>query len=83
MCHYYLPGASPLSPLGFIPDPRNPVVRGGQLFSQICAGSGKHCTVGTVDEGTPDIVVKRDGFYYVTFHGYDYQTARCTYIHTI
>lgn len=53
-------------------DAANPVVRGGQLFGTICAGAGKHCHVGTVDEGTPQIVEKAGGLFYVTFHGYDY-----------
>lgn len=75
-------------------NPANPVVYGGQLFNSICDGVGKHCQVGMVDEGTPDIVMYRmqseqqtfgfhlisstscrmveKGFYYVTFHGYDY-----------
>ena len=44
---------------------------GGELWSQICAGNGKHCTVDTTDEGTPDIIEKRLGYYYVSFHGYD------------
>ena len=56
----------------WLADARNPVVTGGQLFSQICAGAGKHCAVGTVDEGTPDIVEKVGDEFIVTFHGYDY-----------
>jgi hypothetical protein len=54
-------------------DAHNPVVTGGSLFSRICAGSGKHCTPGTVDEGTPQIVeIDSAGAFVVTFHGYDY-----------
>ena len=53
------------------PNPNNPVVKGGELFNQIC-GNGKHCQRGMVDEGTPQIVEKRDDGFYVTFHGYDY-----------
>ena len=40
---------------------------------------GKHCQPGMVDEGTPEIVEKMAGDFYVTFHGYDYtrkQAAR-------
>lgn len=71
LAHFYRSGDA--SPLGaWTPDPANPVVKGGQLFGQICAGPGKHCPVGTVDEGTPQIVEKVGGDYYVTFHGYDY-----------
>ena len=47
----------------------NPVVTGGQLWSQICDGTGKHCTKGFHDEGTPEIVCKDAGFFFVTFHG--------------
>lgn len=67
MCHYSRVG----SPLGmFTPNIWNPVVRGGQLFSSICAGEDKHCPLGTHDEGTPQIVMKdSDGFFWVTFHG--------------
>src|SRR5208337_4682883 len=67
MCHYARRGSSPMGP--FNPDPA-PAVRAGQLFSQICAHSGGICDPGkTVDEGTPDIVYKKDGYFYVTFHG--------------
>lgn len=31
-----------------------------------------HCGNNTVDEGTPDIIKKSYGYFYVTFHGYDY-----------
>jgi hypothetical protein len=48
------------SPFGsWVPNPANPVVHGGQLFNQICSGAGKHCEVGMVDEGTPEIVLLR------------------------
>jgi hypothetical protein len=92
MCHYYLHLSSPYG--AWKSNAKNPVVRGGQLWSQICAGSSKHCTTGTIgkfyffckrlenfltcllDEGTPDIVEKRDGYFYVTFHGYDYKANK-------
>eukprot|EP01113_Clastostelium_recurvatum_P044245 TRINITY_DN7451_c1_g1_i1.p1 TRINITY_DN7451_c1_g1~~TRINITY_DN7451_c1_g1_i1.p1 ORF type:complete len:525 (+),score=77.20 TRINITY_DN7451_c1_g1_i1:11-1585(+) len=75
LCHYFLSGSS--TPLSlFEPNPHNPVVTGGQLFSQICSGTGKHCTDHTVDEGTPDIVKKVNGQFLVTFHGYDYTTQK-------
>jgi len=70
MCEYSLEGESPIGK--WIPNKANPVVRGGQLWHQICAGTGKHCTAHTVDEGTPQIVEKRNGLFFVTFHGYDY-----------
>ena len=48
----------------------NPVVVGGDLWSKICSGKGKHCPEDTHDEGTPEIVGKNDeGYFYVTFHG--------------
>lgn len=70
LCHFYLAGPKPFGQ--WQPNPNNPVVKGGQLFNQICAGTGKHCQVGMVDEGTPEIVEKVGGDFYVTFHGYDY-----------
>lgn len=70
LAHFTTGGADPFGT--WTPDSHNPVVKGGQLFSQICSGSGKHCQVGMVDEGTPEIVEKVDGKFYVTFHGYDY-----------
>jgi len=79
LAHFYLPPqpsdptASPLS-TAWVPNPANPVVTGGQLFAQICNGTGKHCPSGMQDEGTPEIVAKSGGDFYVTFHGYDYKT---------
>eukprot|EP00048_Salpingoeca_helianthica_P015796 m.228656 g.228656 ORF g.228656 m.228656 type:complete len:388 (-) comp17552_c0_seq1:53-1216(-) len=69
MCHYTRKSILPNGP--FVPNPANPVVRGGQLWSQICAQPNAHCHVGMVDEGTPEIVAKINGEYYVTFHGWD------------
>jgi hypothetical protein len=75
LAHFYLPHVSPVGQ--WITDPNNPVVKGGQLWSSICAGPNKHCKVGTIDEGTPQIVEKRsDGNFVITFHGYDYQANR-------
>lgn len=67
LCHYTRTGASPMG--RFVPDPANPVVRGGGLWSRICSGAGKECPPTTYDEGTPDIVEKRQGEFWVTFHG--------------
>ena len=72
LAHFYRSGVSPLG--AWTPNSANPVVRSGQLFGQICAGRSKHCTVGTVDEGTPQIVEKVGSDFFVTFHGYDYGT---------
>ena len=73
LCHYTRNDPSPMG--SFVPDARNPVVEIGQLWKEICAGQGKSCpTTTTIDEGTPDIVKKSNGFFYVTFHGYDPDT---------
>jgi len=74
LCHFSRSGEDPAGP--FTANPQNPVVTGGQLWKQICSGAGKHCSAGTVDEGTPEIVQKdADGYFWVTFHGYDYQAV--------
>jgi hypothetical protein len=70
MCHY---SRKNLSPMGrFVPDPGNPVVKGGSLWSRLCSGAASSCPATTVDEGTPEIVAKAHGQFLVTFHGYDY-----------
>lgn len=66
MNHYTRHSADPVGP--FAADSDNPAVRGGQLWRQIC-GLGKMCPAGTHDEGTPDIVEKRNGYFVVSFHG--------------
>ena len=77
LAHFFCSGQSPLQ--AWQPNPLNPVVKNGQLFASICAEIGKHCQQGMGDEGTPEIVEKLAGEFYVTFHGYDYarkQAAR-------
>jgi hypothetical protein len=75
LCHFTRAGESPMGP--FVPDPHNPVVRSGDLWSRICSGPGKACNPAkTVDEGTPDIIAMRGGYFYVTFHGVDYTIGR-------
>lgn len=74
LCHYARRSPSPLGP--FVPDPANPVVRGGQLWKSICAGAGKSCPAGIVDEGTPDIVEKRGAHFIVSLHGFDQRTGK-------
>lgn len=69
LCHYTRHSASPLG--RFVADRANPVVKGGMLWSRLCAGPGKACPATTRDEGTPDISVRRDGSFLVTFHGFD------------
>jgi hypothetical protein len=72
LCHYVRHGPSPMG--SFIRD-TVPSIRGGQLWSQICSRSGGACDPRkTIDEGTPDIIYKKSGYFYVTFHGYDYST---------
>ncbi len=66
MNHYTQHSADPVGP--FVPDPDNPVTRSGELWRQICA-VGKICPAGPGEEGTPDIVEKRDGYFVVSFHG--------------
>jgi hypothetical protein len=74
MCHYTRKAASPLG--RFSADKNNPVVKGGALWSQICAGADKACPVTTRDEGTPEILGKQDGKFVVTMHGWDPKTDR-------
>ena len=74
LAHFSLAGPEPFGT--WVADPHNPVVHSGALFSRICAGTGKHCQIGMIDEGTPQIVEKVDGEFYVTFHGYDYARKR-------
>lgn len=69
LCHYTRRAVTPLG--RFVADPANPVVRSGQLWRSICAGTDKSCPLGVVDEGTPDIVEKHNGLFIVTFHGFD------------
>jgi hypothetical protein len=76
LCHYTKPGASPFG--AFTPDAANPSVKGGQLWSQICSGSGKACPSSMVDEGTTQIIGKTNGYYYVTFHGANSNSGNTT-----
>lgn len=70
LCHFTRANG-PQGPAGvFTPDAANPVVRGGALFSSICARPGAHCPAGVVDEGTPEILGRdTDGAFLLTFHG--------------
>jgi hypothetical protein len=60
LCHATRAG-TPDGP--FDKDPQNPISRGGDIWKQINPG------LGFFDEGTPEIVEKRDGYFYITFHG--------------
>jgi len=71
LCLYTKKGENPM--LGdYIAATDNPVVRGGSLWSRICALPNSHCLAKIYDEGTPQIVKKENGYFYVTFHGYDH-----------
>lgn len=70
ICHYSRAGSDPMAG-PFTANPNNPVIRGGQLWSRICVGEGKHCTMTMYDEGTPEIIQKLNGWFYITFHGWD------------
>jgi hypothetical protein len=73
LCHYTRRSDSPLGL--FVADSANPVVRGGELWSRIC-GPAKSCPVGVIDEGTPDIVTKRNAMFLVTLHGFDQRSGK-------
>jgi hypothetical protein len=64
--HFTLSGGSPMG--RFVADAGNPVVSSGALWSAIC-GQGKSCPSGTGSEGTPEIAMKSNGLFYMTFHG--------------
>ena len=61
ICHASRQNADPLGP--FTIDP-SPVIHGGDIYALMGLTSWH-------DEGTPQIVEKIAGKYYVTFHGYD------------
>lgn len=48
---------------------KNPVVKSQDLWSQICRTSGG-CPSNTGEEGTPQIVARTNGWFYITFHGF-------------
>lgn len=68
LCLYTRDGASPMGP--WTASPRNPVVKGGDLWGKICSQSGQ-CPSSVNDEGTPQIIaIDGSGYYYVTLHGH-------------
>ena len=76
LCHVTRESEDPLGM--FVDNADNPVVKGGDLWKQICDSPDDDCCKisrnrrKVVDEGTPEIVEKReDGLFYVTFHGFD------------
>lgn len=74
MCHYIRKAASPMGK--FSADPRNPVVKGGDLWARICDRARSGCPSTTVDEGTPEIIHQSNGQFLVTFHGFDYASKK-------
>jgi hypothetical protein len=74
-CHVERSGADPLGE--FAAAHANPVLRGGDLWDRICDAAGDDCSripgrPGRVfDEGTFDVVEQREGWFFVSFHGYD------------
>ncbi len=55
--HFKRQGADPMGT--FEPDPGNPVIKGGMIWSKIC-GFGKACPAGTAQEGTPEVIRKSE-----------------------
>ncbi len=53
----------------FTDDPKNPVIRSGAVFSEICKMADSHCPIGIADEGTPNIFKKEGDYFWVSFHG--------------
>ena len=75
-CHATRAGSDPIGP--FTPDPKNPVIESGALWSKICDIATDKCKseatgwVGKViDEGTFDIFYYDGKYYWISFHGYD------------
>ncbi|MDQ3231224.1 MAG: hypothetical protein M3Q07_05335 [Pseudobdellovibrionaceae bacterium] len=66
--HYSRTGRSPLG--RFTANLANPVIRSRSLWKSICANDPGSCPGDTGDEGTPEIMYKRNGYYFVSFHGY-------------
>jgi hypothetical protein len=82
-CHLEFHGADPtLSNPSNWTGSRNPVIRSGDLWSKICSNPSAVCRKLPLqfanyglfipnEEGTFDIFQKKNGYYYVSFHGYD------------
>ncbi|MEA3354867.1 MAG: hypothetical protein U9Q63_00055 [Patescibacteria group bacterium] len=76
-CHAIRDGVSPFG--SFTPTPDNPVINGGEIWDMICDLPTDDCSVFSkksplrkvLDEGTFDIFDYKDGFYFVSFHGFD------------
>lgn len=65
MCHYVSHG-----PTEEFNRPINFLSGGGSIWKDICSKPNSGCEVNVSDEGTPEILYKKDGYFYVTFHGF-------------
>ena len=75
-CHATRNGSDPYG--SFTPDPNNPVIIPGEIWSKICTNPDSDCyklahypTWPIFDEGTFDIFDYQNNYYYVSFHGTD------------
>ncbi|HHH14147.1 MAG TPA: exo-alpha-sialidase, partial [candidate division WWE3 bacterium] len=71
LCYAYKNGASPVGK--FTPankdNNKTPVIKNGEVWSKFLNRNNLSLNVG--DEGTPEILYKKNGFFYVTLHGFD------------
>jgi hypothetical protein len=73
MCHY-----TSLTPTGVFkrnPNP-NAVTGGGSIWKSICVRHPVECGGDVTDEGTPEILFKKDGHFYVSFHGFRHSDGK-------
>lgn len=63
MCHY-------TSTSGTGPFRRNSFIENGAVWGPICGPAGERCGGPVGDEGTPEILYKKNGYFYVSFHGF-------------
>jgi hypothetical protein len=71
LAHLFLLSCRPGPNGSFIAIKNGPLWPSGYLFQTLGLCSAHHCPPTTRQEGTPDIVFKLNGLFYVTFHGYD------------
>lgn len=69
-------GADPMGPFSTPSDFKNPAIDAKEIWSQIADSPNKNCVKLSggklnqiFDEGTPEIVLREDNTFYVTFHG--------------
>lgn len=68
VCLYTADGLDPMNSQ-WTWSPHNPVIKPGDLWQRICTTS-MTCPADVTEEGTPEIIAKRDGWYFITFHGF-------------